>query len=178
MARLLLAVCLLAGLALIPGAAANHIPGRPCNDCASHKYWPTIDGVLKKAKNRSSRLTGTGRNDELLGHHGSDVITGRGGSDVLWGDWQGKGQPASQGDRIYGGAGTDFIYGSHGKNRIYGGPGNDVISVHYGRGTVDCGSGRDIYHVAKSRKKLYRFKNCEKVDYRPERLRGPLKPLD
>jgi hypothetical protein len=50
--------------------------------------------------------------------------------------------------------------------------------VHYGRGLVDCGPGRDIYHVARSRRKRYRFRNCEKVDYRPESVRGePLKPL-
>ena len=79
---------------------------------------------------------------------------------------------------IYGGDGTDFIYGSHGHNTIYAGAGNDVISVHYGRGVVDCGPGRDIYHVARSRRKKYRFRNCEKVDYRPESVRGgPLKPL-
>jgi len=50
--------------------------------------------------------------------------------------------------------------------------------VHFGRGFVDCGPGRDIYHVAKSRKHGYRFRNCEKVDYRSEAQRGGgLKPL-
>jgi hypothetical protein len=50
--------------------------------------------------------------------------------------------------------------------------------VHYGRGRVDCGAGRDIYHVARSRRKSYRFRNCEKVDHRPEQVRGgPMKPL-
>lgn len=38
-------------------------------------------------------------------------------------------------------------------------------------------AGRDSYHVAHKRKKLYKFKNCEKVDYRPEKVRGGgLKP--
>ena len=62
---------------------------------------------------------------------------------------------------------------------INAGAGNDAISVHYGRGIVDCGPGRDIYHVAKSRKRGYKFRNCEKVDYRSERQRGGhgLKPL-
>jgi len=73
---------------------------------------------------------------------------------------------------------VDFIFGSHGHNTIAAGAGNDVISVHYGRGVVDCGPGRDIYHVARSRKSKYKFRNCEKVDYRPESVRGgPLKPL-
>ena len=62
---------------------------------------------------------------------------------------------------------------------VYGGPGNDAISVHFGRGYVDCGPGRDIYHVAKTRRKGYKFRNCEKVDYRSEAARGGhgLKPL-
>ncbi len=159
-------------------ATASHIPGQPCNGCASHANWPKINGVLRKAKHRSVEFTGTRRSDELLGHHGSDVLRGGAGSDVLWGDWDGDGQPARQRDRVYGGPGTDFIYGSHGRNVIRAGAGNDVISVHYGRGLVDCGPGRDIYHVARSRRHRYRFRNCEKVDYRSERQRGGgLKPL-
>ena len=173
------ALALLAVLSILPPALASHIPGQPCSDCASHEHWPTIRGVIKKTDNgRSARLVGTRRSDELLGHHGSDVLSGRGRSDVLWGDHDGTGQPASQTDLIYGGAGNDFIYGSHGRNVIQGGRGNDAISVHYGRGFVDCGPGRDIYHVARSRRKGYRFRNCEKVDYRSERRRGGgLRPL-
>ena len=160
-------------------AAADHIPGHACTNCASHKEWPTIHGKIKKAHYRSTRFTGTRRSDELLGHHGSDVLLGRGRSDVLWGDWQGgASQPASQHDRIWGGGGNDFIYGSHGYNTIYGGAGNDAISVHYGRGFVDCGPGRDIYHVPISLKKAYKVVNCEKVDRRSESDRGGgLKPL-
>jgi Ca2+-binding RTX toxin-like protein len=170
---------LLALLAAIPAALADHIPGRPCSGCASHKNWPTITGKIAKAHENGTTLVGTPKSDELLGYHGSDVLRGRGRSDVLWGDHKGAGQPTTQVDRIYGGGGRDFIYGSHGRNVIYGGAGNDAISVHFGRGFVDCGPGRDIYHVAKSRRKGYRFRNCEKVDYRSERQRGGrgLKPL-
>ena len=168
-----LALCALAATAF-----AHHIPGRPCSNCASHAHWPTIHGKIKKAKHRSATIRGTRRSDELLGHHGSDRLYGRGRSDVLWGDWEGGSQPTSQRDRIYGGRGADFIYGSHGRNVIYGGAGNDAISVHFGRGFVDCGPGRDIYHVAKSRRRGYKFRNCEKVDYRSEAQRGGgLKPL-
>jgi hypothetical protein len=172
-------LALLALLYVVPPAAANHIPGRPCSDCASHDHWPTIRGTIVKAQFRSVVFEGTGRSDELLGHHGSDRLYGRGRSDVLWGDWQGTNQPTSQRDRIYGGRGNDFIYGSHGRNVIFGGFGNDAISVHYGRGYVDCGGGRDIYHVARTRKKGYKFRNCERVDYRSEAQRGGrgLKPL-
>ena len=179
MTRALGALVLFALLAFLPAASADHTPGRLCHDCASHEHWPAIHGVVKKANDgRSSRFVGTRRSDELLGHHGSDTLSGRGRSDILWGDHDGQGQPSSQNDLIYGGGGDDFIYGSHGRNVIYGGKGNDAISVHYGRGVVDCGPGRDIYHVAKTRKKGYRFKNCEKVDYRSERQRGGgLRPL-
>ena len=76
-------------------------------------------------------------------------------------------------------AGNDTLEGMGGNDVIYGGAGNDAISVHYGRGYVDCGPGRDIYHVAKTRKRGYKFRNCEKVDYRSEAQRGGhgLKPL-
>jgi hypothetical protein len=173
------ALVLFALLSIIPAARANHIPGQPCGNCASHEHWPTIHGKIRKANGgRSAHFIGTRRSDELLGHHGSDVLSGRGRSDILWADHDGVGQPTSQHDLIYGGSGSDFIYGSHGRNVIYGGKGNDAISVHYGRGFVDCGPGRDIYHVARSRRKAYRFVSCEKVDYRPERVRGGgLQPL-
>jgi hypothetical protein len=163
---------------LAAAAGADHAPGGGCSDCAGHKYWPTVDGVFKKANGGPVAYTGTSRSDELLGRHGSDVLRGGGGSDILWGNWDPNGQPESQMDVIDGGDGTDFIYGSHGRNTIDAGAGNDVISVHYGRGTLDCGPGRDIYHVARSRRTGYRFRNCEKVEYRPERVRGgPMKPL-
>jgi Ca2+-binding RTX toxin-like protein len=177
MTRALGALVLLALLSIIPAASAS-VAG-PCSGCASHKEWPNVNGVLKKkGGGGSAHYTGTKRSDELLGHHGSDVLSGRAGSDILWGDWDPAGQPESQNDLIYGGAGNDFIYGSHGRNVINAGAGNDAISVHYGRGLVDCGPGRDIYHVAKSIRKGYRFVNCEKVDYRSERQRGGgLRPL-
>jgi hypothetical protein len=174
----LLLIVAAAALTLAGTATADHIPGSPCNGCASHANWPRIDGVVKQAKNRAKRFRGTERSDQLMGHHFSDVLRGEAGSDILWGDWDPNGQPARQRDRMYGGDGNDFIYGSHGRNVIYGGAGNDAISVHYGRGVVDCGPGRDIYHVARSRKKRYTFRNCETVDYRSEAQRGGgLKPL-
>jgi len=178
MSRLrIIAVALPATLILAVAASASHTD-QGCQTCADHKYWPKVDGVLKKAGASAVTYNGTSRSDELLGHHGSDTLRGGASNDILWGDWDPKGQPASQHDTIEGGEGTDFIYGSHGRNTIDAGPGNDVISVHYGRGMVDCGPGRDIYHVARSRRKGYRFRNCEKVDYRPEAVRGgPMKPL-
>ena len=179
MLRKIVPATLLALAATAAVAVADHIPGHSCTNCASHREWPTIHGKIRKAHGNDARLRGSRRSDELLGHHGSDILHGKGGSDVLWGDWEGGGtQPTYQHDRIHGGGGRDFIYGSHGYNTVSGGAGNDAISVHFGRGFVDCGPGRDIYHVARSRKRGYRFRNCEKVDYRPERQRGGgLKPL-
>jgi len=177
--KTILVVAALGTLATIATASADHIPGRPCSNCASHAFWPTIHAKVKKAHSRGRTFHGTRRSDELLGHHGSDELYGRGRSDVLWGDWDGGAdQPTDQRDRIYGGRGDDFIYGSHGRNVVYGGPGNDAISVHYGRGFVDCGPGRDIYHVPKSRRRNYKVRNCEKVDRRTEaQCGGGLKPL-
>jgi Ca2+-binding RTX toxin-like protein len=167
-------VAALAAACLVAAAGASAQTGGK----TGHQYWPTIDGLLKKADAGNVKYVGTSRSDELLGHHGSDDLRGGDANDVLWGDWDPAGQPTTQKDVIYGGNGTDFIYGSHGTNEIYAGNGNDVISVHYGRGRVDCGPGRDIYHVARSRKSKYKFLHCEKVDYRPESVRGgPLKPL-
>jgi Ca2+-binding RTX toxin-like protein len=166
-------------LCVVPAASADHIPGKPCSDCVSHAHWPSIHGIIAKARFQPAMMIGTERSDELLGHHASDFLHGKRGSDVLWGDWQGgSDQPTDQRDEIHGGGGRDFIYGSHGRNVIYGGHGNDAISVHFGRGRVDCGPGRDIYHVAKSRRRGYRFTSCERVDYRSESQRGGgLKPL-
>lgn len=90
-------------------AQASHIPGSPCNGCASHANWPKIHGKVKQAKGRAKRFSGTNDSDQLMGHHGSDVLRALGGSDVIWGDWDASGQPTSQRDRIYGGAGNDFI---------------------------------------------------------------------
>jgi Ca2+-binding RTX toxin-like protein len=172
----LIAAVALGSVAL--AALAGGYATAACSNCSDHRFWPTINGSFKKQNGAGSvTYTGTSKSDELLGHHGSDVLRGLGGSDVLWGDWDPSGQPSTQTDTIDGGAGTDFIYGSHGTNRIDAGPGNDVISIHYGRGTLDCGAGRDIYHVARTRKAKYKIRHCEKVDYRPESQRGALKPL-
>ena len=161
--RIILALAALSVLAVAVPAMADHIPGRPCSNCASHEYWPTIHGRLAKANNgQAATFHGTRRSDELLGHHGSDSLYGRGRSDVLWGDWQGGAdQPTNQRDRIYGGGGDDFIYGSHGRNVIYGGPGNDAISgdandtgdrTSFDR--INGGAGDDAIHGGDSRDRL------------------------
>jgi Ca2+-binding RTX toxin-like protein len=139
---------------------------------ASHKGWPRIDGHLKMhSSDRSGRMHGSGRSDELLGGHGNDVILGRSASDVIWGDYKPCCQPNHQHDVLIGGRGRDHIYASHGFNRIQGGSGRDLIHAHFGRGVINCGTGRDKVYISHRARPGYRIRHCEKLDYRPERLR-------
>jgi RTX calcium-binding nonapeptide repeat (4 copies) len=139
---------------------------------ASHKGWPHIDGRLKMhSSDRSGRMGGTGRSDELLGGHGNDVILGRGAADVIWGDYKPCCQPTHQHDVLLGGRGRDHIYASHGFNRILAGAGRDLVHAHFGRGIIDCGGGRDKVYISHRSRPGYRIRHCEKLDYRPERMR-------
>jgi len=128
----------------------------------SHAGWPAITGILWKVLDSARHAkTGGPANDELLGHHGSEVIHGGAGRDVIWGDWD----PASNGrrqiDRLFGEAGDDWIYSSHGRNTIRGGTGKDYVFAYYGRGTIDCGPGFDTVRVRVGAP--YRVRNCERV---------------
>ena len=99
--------------------------------------------------------------NELLGGHGNDTLFAGPYGDVLWGDYMPNG-PARQRDRITGGAGNDFIYGSKGRNVIKAGPGDDFVKARYGRGRIDCGKGNDILYTSRRFKKRYRIKRCER----------------
>lgn len=177
----------LAGLALltllligssVAISSANHIAGTSCGTttaCAGHEYWPrmTLKDVQKADPNKGSTLRGKlNKNNELLGWHGSDHLYGSNRADVLWGDNVGDGQPTSQHDTMFGGAGNDFIYSSHGLNTIDAGSGNDAIKSRFGHGILNCGSGIDIVYIPKSRKSNWKFKGCEKFEYRTEQQRG------
>ncbi len=81
---------------------------------------------------------------------------------MLWGDYMPNG-PACQRDRLTGGAGRDFIYGSKGRNIIKAGPGNDFVKSRYGRGRVDCGEGDDILYTSRRYRKRYKIRRCERV---------------
>jgi RTX calcium-binding nonapeptide repeat (4 copies) len=76
--------------------------------------------------------------NELLGGHGNDTIHAGPAGDVIWGDYKPSGQPESQIDHLYGAAGNDWIYSSHGTNYIWSGAGNDHIQLVYGHGVVYC----------------------------------------
>ena len=186
MTRLLLLafVSAFATLGAAGTAFADHIEGSSCGSsvsCAGHQFWPrmTFDDVQKAAKDAASVLEGDADAvNELLGWHGSDTLHGGSRSDVIWGDHTADNQPLGQWDRMYGYAGSDFIYSSRGRNTIDGGPDNDAIKARYGRGVVNCGPGRDIVWVPKRRKRNWVFKNCEKFEYRTESAVGHgLKPL-
>jgi Ca2+-binding RTX toxin-like protein len=120
--------------------------------------------------------------NKLLGGHGNDTIFAGPGGDVLWGDYCGvpvaqcppdnylTSPPSAkrQTDRLTGGDGPDFIYGSKGRNIIKAGAGDDFVKARYGRGSVDCGPGRDTLYSGHSvlKYKRYKIRNCERVTKR------------
>lgn len=99
--------------------------------------------------------------NELLGGHNDDTIYAGPTGDVIWGDYA-PGGGAGQRDKLTGGAGPDFIYGSKGRNVIKAGPGNDFIKARYGRGRIDCGKGNDILYTSRRYKKRYKRRGCER----------------
>jgi len=134
---------------------------------ASHDGWPRIQVLKMNSRDQSRPLTGRpNKHNELLGGHGSDTIYAGPWGDVLWGDYKPSGQGTSQRDRLYGGAGRDFIYASHGWNLIEAGAGNDWIKAHFGRGVVDCGPGIDTLYISRRAQKHYRIRGCERVSHK------------
>jgi hypothetical protein len=104
--------------------------------------------------------------NELLGGHGNDTLHAGPWGDVLWGDYKPSGQPSNQRDVIFGGAGRDFIYASHGKNTIKAGAGDDWLKAHYGRGSIDCGPGKDLLYISRKAQKHYKLRSCEKLSHK------------
>lgn len=132
------------------------------NGKVSHIGWPRVTGILwiVNVGTKGQVDNGTFRNDELLGSHGNDTLRGGPGRDILWGDYLPNDNNTWQHDVIYGGAGKDWIYSSHGHNNIWGGSGNDRIWGHYGYGTIDCGPGYDVVHT--KRHSTYKLRHCER----------------
>jgi Ca2+-binding RTX toxin-like protein len=104
--------------------------------------------------------------NELLGGHGNDTLYAGPSGDVLWGDFKPSGQPTAQRDSIFGGAGRDFIYASHGYNAIAAGAGDDWIKAHYGSGTIDCGPGVDLLYISRKAQRGYRITGCETISHK------------
>ena len=135
----------------------------------SHHGWPVINGDLKMHKADQSgvlRATKLDKHNELLGGHGSDTIYAGKIGDVLWGDYKPSGQPTTQVDRIYGGAGKDFIYASHGENIIYAGGGADQIHAHFGHGEIYCGSGNVTVFLSHRSRRVYKLHGCRRISYK------------
>jgi hypothetical protein len=112
---------------------------------ANHAGWPA-DECLKMDKGPSGfshTIIGLKHvHNWLLGGYGDNTIYGGDDGDVIWGDYHPEGQPESQRDYIHGGAGSDWIYSSHGYNEIWTGAGGDHLALVYGHGIVYCnGSG-------------------------------------
>jgi hypothetical protein len=112
---------------------------------ANHTGWPA-DECLKMDKGPSGlshTIVGLKHvHNWLLGGYGNDTIYAGEQGDVIWGDYHPEGQPESQRDYIHGGAGSDWIYSSHGYNEIWTGAGDDHLALVYGHGIVFCdGSG-------------------------------------
>jgi len=103
---------------------------------------------------------------ELLGGHGSDTVHAGPWGDVIWGDYKPSDQPTTQRDHLYGGAGRDFIYASHGWNAIKAGAGNDWIKAHWGRGTIDCGRGNDLLYISRRARRHYELRGCERISHK------------
>jgi Ca2+-binding RTX toxin-like protein len=100
--------------------------------------------------------------NELLGGDGNDTIHAGGAGDVIWGDSHAEGNDTAQVDRLYGGAGDDWIYASHGTNYIWTGAGVDHLLLVYGHGVLYCnGPGRKILVMRKlSTNRHYRLVGC------------------
>ncbi len=148
-------------LVVLAGATAS--PAK-----TSHAGWPAINGDVKINRtdaDRVLRATKLEKHNELLGGHGDDTIRAGHVGDVLWGDYKGSGQPATQHDRIYGGAGKDFTYASHGLNLIHAGGGADQIHAHFGHGEIWCGAGDVTVFVSRSSRKRYQLHGCRRISY-------------
>ena len=108
---------------------------------ASHAGWPA-DQCLKMDKGAagaSHTLVGLKRvHNWLLGGYGNDTIYGGDAGDVIWGDYHPEGQQESESDYLHGGAGSDWIYSSHGYNEIWTGAGDAHLALVYGHGTIYC----------------------------------------
>jgi hypothetical protein len=154
---------------------ARVLDARPGNDpfAGSDRRYSCDDVHLRGACQRHFVRTSQGRvmtdrsiHNELLGGHGSDTIYAGPIGDVLWGDYKPSGQPSRQHDRLYGGAGRDFIYASHGWNTIDAGGGDDWIKAHYGHGIIDCGGGSDLLFISRRAQHNYTIRHCEQISHR------------
>ncbi|KAA2212777.1 calcium-binding protein [Teichococcus oryzae] len=91
-------------------------------------------------------------NDLIFAGYGRDVVTGGAGNDTIYGYGPSGPTPGAVNayaerdlaDRLWGGAGNDFIAGGGGNDRIWGGTGNDMIFGGSGNDVIRGGAGDDV----------------------------------
>ena len=145
----------IAGQSLVTSPVSASVPGPP--NC--YNYFTNTMYYATKWLDSPGTLNGTSGNDILVGSTGVDVINGKGGDDIICSAPFSSGELAAQ-DTIFGGAGSDYIYGSgsidggSGNDSILasgiltvakGGSGNDTLRADNGA-TVDGGSGNDLVY--------------------------------
>jgi glycerophosphoryl diester phosphodiesterase len=124
----------------------NLIDGTP----ESETLLGGTDRDLIRANEGDDTLAGSVNNDILYGEVGNDLLRGdlnipgdggeAGGDDLLYG---GLGS-----DRVFGQGGDDRLYGSEDNDRLFGDAGRDVLVGGMGLDTLTGGSGRDILAIA------------------------------
>jgi hypothetical protein len=129
------------------------------------RFVPHFDAASRPPQYGFVMSSQPGHN-ELLGGHGSDTIHAGPWGDVIWGDYKPSGQPANQVDHLYGGAGNDFIYASHGHNLSDTGGGNDVVHAHFGWGSITCHSSRTLVFLSHESRKRYQLHGCQRISYK------------
>jgi len=155
------------------GTLAAHGP-RAASAVADHTGWPALQ-CLKMDKGTYGHphtLIGqSGVHNFLLGGYGNDTIWGGDAGDVIWGDYQPSGQHTTERDSIHGGAGTDWLYSSHGHDQIWTGAGEDHVALVYGWGTVHCnGPGlKTLVMRLLPRNRHWRLVGCRHIHVMPYR---------
>ena len=141
---------------------------------ADHTGWPSVE-CLKMDKGSyglAHTLVGlAGVHNFLLGGYGNDTVWAGPDGDVIWGDYQPSGQHTTERDRLHGGAGTDWIYSSHGHDEIWTGAGEDHVALDYGWGTVHCnGPGlKTLVMRLLRRNRHWRLIGCRHIQIVPHR---------
>ena len=151
-----------AAIVLVALALSGSLGIATASGMLSHKGWPRTTTIWF-ATNGGQQGVGTDGNDMLLGGAGNDVINGGPGDDIIWGDRHPSPNGPNQTDDLYGEAGNDWIYTSHGANHVFAGAGDDHVFDYFGHGTINCGPGNDIVTTDKSHIHDYTYKHCETV---------------
>jgi hypothetical protein len=142
-------------------STSSCLPGVPLPDL------PEGLGTRCAAGRPVARLARLGHN-ELLGGHGNNTIYAGPAGDVVWGDYKPSGDPTTQVNHLYGGAGNDFIYAAHGTNYISTGGGTDVVHAHFGGGEIHCDSPTVTVYLSRMSRPHYKLFGCRHISYKTD----------